>query len=225
MALKFINDVDDCGFDDELSSTEIAYLVKNFRNFLRNNNKRARNRNNVDPKNVKKNDTTKNNNSKRSKDKVRQSYNSSLGQQGYGHLKFERRSFLRSKGKAMAVTLSDDKVSDYESESDQEGNFMAFTAIAVVSEIETTNENPSDRELSENADLQEVYNKLWKIVAKDALSVDLGLKRINTLEEEKKILLLKLFNVNELLNFVQIENMSLLERVKSLELKLSITRE
>ena len=30
MALKF---VDDCGFDDELSSIEIAYLVKNFRNF------------------------------------------------------------------------------------------------------------------------------------------------------------------------------------------------
>ena len=30
MALKY---VDDCGFDDELSSTEIVYLVKNFRNF------------------------------------------------------------------------------------------------------------------------------------------------------------------------------------------------
>ena len=70
MALKSIDDVDDCGFDDELSSTKIAYLAKNFRNFLRNNNRRARNRNNVDPKNVKKNDTTKNNNSKKSKDKV-----------------------------------------------------------------------------------------------------------------------------------------------------------
>ena len=53
----------------------------------------------------------------------------------------------------MAVTLSDDEVSNHESESDQEGNFMAFTAI-VVSEIETANENPSDGELSENADLQ-----------------------------------------------------------------------
>ena len=45
---------------NELSSTGIAYLAKNFRNFLKNNNRRARNRNNVDPKNVKKNDTTKN---------------------------------------------------------------------------------------------------------------------------------------------------------------------
>ena len=62
LALKYVDDVDDCGFDDELSSTEIAYLAKNFRNFLRNNNRRERNRNNIDPKNVKKNDTTKNNN-------------------------------------------------------------------------------------------------------------------------------------------------------------------
>ena len=73
MALK---SVDDCGFDDELSSIEIAYLAKNFRNFLRNNNRRARKRNNVDTKNVKKNDTAKNN-SKKSKDKVGQSSNSS----------------------------------------------------------------------------------------------------------------------------------------------------
>ena len=43
MALKAIGDVDDCGFDDEISSTRIAYLAKNFRNFLRNNTRRARN--------------------------------------------------------------------------------------------------------------------------------------------------------------------------------------
>ena len=67
MALK---SVDDCGFDDKLSSTEIAYLAKNFRNILRINNRRARNRNNVDPKNVKKNDTTKNKNTEKSKIKL-----------------------------------------------------------------------------------------------------------------------------------------------------------
>ena len=55
---------------------------------------------------------------------------------------------MRLKGKAIAVTLSDDEVSDHESESDQEGNFMAFTATAVVSEIETANEKSSDGELS-----------------------------------------------------------------------------
>jgi len=125
MALKYIDDVNDCGFDDKLSSTEIAYLAKNLRNFLKNNNRRVRNRNNVDTKNVKKNDTIKNNNSEKSKDNVGQSSNSSLGQQCYGcqghsHLKSECPTFLRSKGKAMAVTLSDNEVFDHEFESDQE---------------------------------------------------------------------------------------------------------
>ena len=84
MALKFVDDVDNFGFDDEISSIEIAYLTKNFRNFLRNNNGRARNWNNTDPKNVKKNKTTKNNVSKKSKDKIVQFSNNSLGQQCFG---------------------------------------------------------------------------------------------------------------------------------------------
>ena len=33
MALKSVEDIDDCGFDDELSSTEIAYLAKNLKIF------------------------------------------------------------------------------------------------------------------------------------------------------------------------------------------------
>ena len=59
MALKSVDDLDDCGFNVEITSAEIVYLIKNFRNFLRNNNRRARNQNNVDPKNVKKNETNK----------------------------------------------------------------------------------------------------------------------------------------------------------------------
>ena len=34
MALKSVDDVDDGGFDDEISSKKIAYLAKNFKNFL-----------------------------------------------------------------------------------------------------------------------------------------------------------------------------------------------
>ena len=57
------------------------------------------------------------------------------------------------------------------------------------------------------------------------MSVDLGLKKINTLEQEKKNLLLKLFDANELLTSVKIENMSLIENIKSLEFELSVARE
>ena len=62
MALKSIDDVEVGRFDDELSVTEITYLVKNFRNFLRNNNRKARGANTAKPKNFRKNDPTKMNN-------------------------------------------------------------------------------------------------------------------------------------------------------------------
>ena len=56
------------------------------------------------------------------------------------------------------------------------------------------------------------------------MNVELGLKKIESLELDKKNLLVKLFDANELLNNVKIENMLLLDKVKSLELDLSIAR-
>ena len=57
------------------------------------------------------------------------------------------------------------------------------------------------------------------------MSVNLGLKKIASLELDKKNLLVKLFDANELLNNVKIENMFLLDKVKNLELELSVARE
>ena len=57
------------------------------------------------------------------------------------------------------------------------------------------------------------------------MNVELDLKKIAYLELEKKILLVKLFDANDLLNNVKTENMLLLDRVKNLELKLSVARE
>ena len=67
---------------------------------------------------------------------------------------------MKSKGKTMTVTLSDDDVSDHKSGNDDDGNFIAFTATVVVDE---------------------------NVVAKDAMNVDLGLQKIASLELDKKI--------------------------------------
>ena len=80
MALKSVDGANGNGFDDELSSTEIAYLAKIFRNFLRNNNRRARGKNNAEPRNFKRNEPTKVNITDQSKEKVGQTSNNSLGQ-------------------------------------------------------------------------------------------------------------------------------------------------
>ena len=79
MALKSVDDVDGNRFNDELSSTEITYFAKNFRNFIRNNNRRVRGKNNAVPRNFKKNEPTKVNKSDKSKEKVGQTSSNSLG--------------------------------------------------------------------------------------------------------------------------------------------------
>lgn len=88
--------------------------------------------------------------------------------------------------------------------------------------IDEKGESSSDEELSENANLQETYNKQCKIATKNAMTVEVSLKKI---ELEKKNLLIKLFDTNELLNDVKIENVSLVEKAKELESVLSVTRE
>ena len=91
MTLKSVDDVEVVGFD-ELFAIEIAYLAKNFRNFLRNNNRKARSVNTAEPRNFRKNDPTKVNNNEKPREKVGQSSNNSIGPQcfgcqRYGHMK------------------------------------------------------------------------------------------------------------------------------------------
>ena len=57
------------------------------------------------------------------------------------------------------------------------------------------------------------------------MSVELGLKKIVSLELDKKNLLVNLFDTTKLLNNVKTENMLLLEKVKNLEHELSVARE
>ena len=132
--------------------------------------------------------------------------------------------YLKSKGKTMAIILSDGEVFDNETDCDEDGNFIVFTATAVVNKSISAKENPFDGELSEDADLQEAYTKLCKVAAKDAMNVELGLKKIESVELDKKNLLVKLFDTNELLNNVKTENMLLLNKIKCLELDLSVAR-
>ena len=57
------------------------------------------------------------------------------------------------------------------------------------------------------------------------MNVELGLKKIASLELDKKNLLVKLFDATELLNNVKTKNMLLFDKVKNLELELFVARE
>ena len=79
MALKSVDNVKASAFDDDLSTIEIAYLAKNFRNFLRNNNRMVRGNNTAELRNFRRNDPTKVNNTEKPKEKVGQPFNNLMG--------------------------------------------------------------------------------------------------------------------------------------------------
>ena len=82
-----------------------------------------------------------------------------FGCQGYGHMKTECPTYLKSKGKAMAVTLSDGEVSDDESECDEDENFIAFTATAVMNESIFAEEN---LQVHQQGWSPHPYSQLWQ---------------------------------------------------------------
>ena len=57
------------------------------------------------------------------------------------------------------------------------------------------------------------------------MNVDLSLKKITSLEIDKKNLLLKFFDANELIDKMKFENMLLLDKIKNFELELFVARE
>ena len=57
------------------------------------------------------------------------------------------------------------------------------------------------------------------------MSFNLGLKKIASLELDKKNFLLKLLDANELINKVKTENILLLNKIKNLKLELFVARE
>ena len=56
------------------------------------------------------------------------------------------------------------------------------------------------------------------------MNVDLSLKKIVSFELDKKNLLLKLFDASELIDKVKTGNMLLFDKIKNLELELSVAR-
>ena len=68
-------------------------------------------------------------------------------------MKSECPTLLRSKGKAMVVTLSNDEIFDNEFGSDKDGNSIAFIFTVVVDESILVEKNLSDGELSKSTDL------------------------------------------------------------------------
>ena len=179
LALKTINErleVHDSS-DEDVVDKDVAYLMKNFRKFLKfKNNGKFGDKGKFQSSRREKREFKKKDGKKSQSTQCVTCFECN----GHGHFKKECPNYLKSKGKVYAMTLSDSDSSNSNSEEsyDEEGNYSTFMTIAhvkssdelnlLVQELRKHSDEESlgvveelDAEEDEStANLQETYNSL-----------------------------------------------------------------
>ena len=128
-----------------------------------------------------------------------------------------------SKGKVLVVTWSDSESDLSDEYKDECGHFMAFTTTTnkVIMESASDSEDSSDDEVPKKMTFQEAYDKLCIEFIKSEKTSHLCRKELNEVKTE---LLVKLDETTRLIETHVVENTSLEEKVKNLEVELSQVR-
>ena len=128
-----------------------------------------------------------------------------------------------SKDKGLIATWSDTENDSSNEYVDECGHFMAFAATTdkVIVENASDSENSSDDEVPKKLTIQEAYDKLCIEFIKFEKTSYLCKKELNEVKTEKIDLLIKLDETIRLVETFVVENTSLEEKVKNLEVKLS----
>ena len=194
--------------DKDEVEKDAAYLVKNFRKFLKfkKNGKFAEK--GKFPSSLKEKKDFK---KKDGKDSQSSSAITCYECNGHGHLKKECPNYLRGKGKMYATTLSDTNSSnsDLEESYDGEGNYSAFMAIAPIQssedlsvlveklgehiEVESMGivEESDVEEDERTVGLQETYNSLLEKTGEYARVAKAAIKKMKRAEQDYKSLLVR----------------------------------
>ena len=103
---------------------------------------------------------------------------------------------------------------------------MAFAASTnkVIVESASDSEDSSDNEVSKKMTLQEAHDKLCTEVIKSEKTSHLCRKELNKVKTEKADLLVKLDETTRLVETLVVENTSLKEKIKNLEVELGQAR-
>ena len=206
LALKTITERMDNSFEKDDMEKEVSLLAKNFQKFLKMKNSGK-------PFNKGKFSSYKGDRKEfRKKDERKPQSTQGITCfecNGHGHVQRECPNYLRMKGKAYAITLSDSNSSNSDSEDgcDEEGNFSAFMTIAHVESSKELNllvqelgehsdeesmgiVEESDAEVDENiANLQENYNSLLEKSREYARVAKAAVKKMKKAKEDYRSLL------------------------------------
>ena len=198
----------DNSFEEDDVEKEVAFFAKNFQKFLKMNNSGK-------PFNKGKFSSPKGDRKEFRKKDGKESQSTQgitcFECNGHGHVKRECPNYLRMKGKAYAITLSDSDSSNLDSEDscDEEGNFSAFMTVAYVESSEDLNllvqelgehsdeesmgiiEESNAKEDESSAGLQENYNSLLENSGEYARVAKAAIKKMKKAKEDYRSLLVR----------------------------------
>ena len=216
MALKVKSDEKDESFEDKDAKLE-SYITRQFKKFIKNVNVKG---NDKDHKQYAFSQFMSQEKTKREAKDGGQNSNvpsgpKCYGCQGYGNMKQECPTYLKSigKSKALAATLSDTEPEAESDDSDQEGIVNAFTAT--IDSLEEAIESVDDEEklmeskfekMDEQDDIHTAYSKLDKVSEKHDKLYKLATKKLSEVDLEREELSTKVDEANQTIGVLQFEN-------------------
>ena len=151
-----------------------------------------------------------------------------FGCQGFGHMKQECPTYLKSigKSKAFVATLSDTKPKD-DSDNKDDRILTAFTATVnptegIVEDVDEEEELVESKfeKMDEQDDIRTAYAKLYKVSKKHEKTYRLASKKLSDVELEREELSTKFDEANQTIGALRFENNFLAKKTKKLEAEL-----
>ena len=228
MALKAKSSDADESSDDEDSKMK-SYITKQFKKCMKNANGKGFDK-----------DCRQSNSSKfKSQDKGKKDARNGgqytilagpkcFGCQGFGHMKQECPTFLKSigKSKALAATLSDTEPED-DSDNEDDRILNAFTTTinptnGIVEDIVEEEELVQSKfeKIDDQDDIHIAYEKLYKLSEKHEKLYRLTIKKLSDVELDREELSTKFDEANQTIRALRFENNFLTEKTKKLEVEL-----
>ena len=149
--------------------------------------------------------------------------------QGFGHMKQECPTCLKTigKSKALVATLSDTRPKDDSDENDDEGILNAFIASVnptkgIVEEVDEEKDLVKSKfeKMDEQDDIHTAYAKLYKVSKKHEKLYRLATKKLSEVELDRAELSTKFDETNQTIGALRFENNFFAKRAKKLEAKL-----
>ena len=228
MALKAKSSDTDESSDDEDSKMK-SYITKKFKTFMKNAN----------GKGFDKDHRQSNSSQFKSQDKGKKDvmdggqYTVSAGPkcfrcQGFGHMKQECPTYLKSigKSKALATSLTDTEPED-DSDNEDDGILNAFITNVnptegIVEDVDEEDELVESKfeKMDDQDDIHTAYKKLYKLSEKHEKLYRLATKKLNDVELDREDLSTKFDEANQTIRTLRFENNFLAEKTKKLEAEL-----